>query len=49
MRVKKKDKNVGMRKSSEGEKKRLEGRLRCKIKKRRCDIWNKVIRDLELR
>ena len=49
MRVKKKDKNVGMRKSSEGEKKRLEGRLRCKIKKRRYKIWNKVIRDVKFR
>ena len=49
MRVEKKDKNVGIRKSSEGEKKRVEGRLRCEIRKRRREIWNKVIRDLEFR
>ena len=48
-RVKKKDKNVGIRKSSEEEKKRVEWRLRCEIRKRRCEIWNKVIRDLEWR
>ena len=49
MRFKKKEKNVGIRKSSEGEKKRVKGRLRCEIRKRRCKIWNKVIRDLEFR
>ena len=47
IRVKKKKKNVGIRKSSEGEKKRVEGRLRCEIRKRRCEIWNKVIRVVE--
>ena len=49
IRVKKKNKNVRIRKSSEGEKKRVEGRLRCEIRKRRCGIWNKVIRVVEFR
>ena len=38
MSVEKKDENDGIRKSNEGEKKRVEWRLRCEIRKRRCEI-----------
>ena len=42
--LKKKNEKVGIRKSTEGEKKRVEWSERCESRKSSSKIWNKVIR-----